>query len=303
MPHDRRPVFRFAPSPNGELHLGHAYSALFTSAAARAAGGRFLLRIEDIDPTRCRPEFEAWIYEDLAWLGLDWERPPRRQSDHFSDYRAALSRLEAMSLVYPCFASRKQIAAAAARSPAVADPDGAPVYPGLFRDAPASETEARKAAGEPYSLRLHVKRALLAAQEKTRGRDLTFREIGDDGRETLHAADPERWGDVILARKETPASYHLAVVVDDALQGVTHVSRGRDLFAATGLHRLLQVLLDLPEPLYQHHRLVADAQGRKLSKSWKDTSLRSLRAAGRTPGDVITLAGAGDLAPSSGEPS
>lgn len=285
-----RPAFRFAPSPNGELHLGHAFSALFTAAAARAAGGRFLLRIEDIDLTRCRREFETRICEDLAWLGLEWEQPVRRQSDHFDDYRRALDRLDAMGLLYPCFASRKQIAEAASRASAPAfDPDGAPLYPGLFRNAPRPEVERRKAAGEPYAIRLDVGKALAAASGKLGGAALTFREIDDDGRESLRVATPESWGDVVLARKEAPASYHLAVVVDDALQGVTHVTRGLDLFAATDMHRLLQVLLDLPEPLYRHHRLITDQNGRKLAKSHRDTSLRCLRANGKTANDILTL--------------
>jgi glutamyl-Q tRNA(Asp) synthetase len=289
MSQDRRPVFRFAPSPNGELHLGHAYSALFTRAAARAAGGRFLLRIEDIDLTRRRPEFEARIYEDLRWLGVRWEQPVRRQSEHFADYQSAMDKLDAMGVLYPCFASRKQIAEAARGAGAAFDPDGAPLYPGLFRDAPQAETERRKAAGEPCAIRLDVRKAMLAAGEKLGGAPLAFREIGDGGGETIHMAEPGRWGDVVLARKETPASYHLAVVVDDALQGVTCVTRGQDLFAATDMHRLLQVLLDLPEPTYRHHRLVVGEDGRKLSKSRKDTSLRSLRAAGRTPEEIMTL--------------
>lgn len=290
MRHASRPVFRFAPSPNGELHLGHAYSALFTAAAARAAGGRFLLRIEDIDLTRCRPEYETRIYEDLGWLGLQWEKPVRRQSDHFADYAGALARLDAMGLLYPCFASRKQIAEAVAHAAAPAfDPDGAPLYPGLFRDAPLADVERRKAAGEPYAIRLDVRKATAAARKKLGGASLSFRETDGDGGETIHIADPERWGDVVLARKETPASYHLAVVVDDALQGVTRVTRGRDLFAATDMHRLLQTLLDLPEPLYHHHRLITDHDGRKLSKSRRDTSLRSLRAEGKTPTDILSL--------------
>jgi glutamyl-Q tRNA(Asp) synthetase len=289
-PLERTPVFRFAPSPNGELHMGHAYSALFTSTAARAAGGRFLVRIEDIDGTRCRPEFEALICQDLAWLGLDWERPTRRQSEHFADYRKALAQLEVLGIIYPCFATRKDIAEAAARASApAADPDGAPLYPGLFRDIPVAEAEARKAAGQPYALRLHMKKALSAARDKLAGAALTFREGDAEGREEVHPGQPERWGDVVLARKDTPASYHLAVVVDDALQNVTHVTRGRDLFAATGLNRLLQVLLDLPEPVYRHHCLITDERGRKLSKSHRDTSLYSLRLAGKSPADIIAL--------------
>lgn len=293
MPHASRPVFRFAPTPNGELHPGHAYSALFTSALARAAGGRFLLRIEDIDGTRRRPAHERGIYEDLAWLGLDWEQPVRRQSEHFADYAEALSRLEAMGVTYPCFATRREVAAAAAQAPGgpLSDPDGAPLYPGLWRDAPAEAAAARRAAGEPFAIRLHAARALRLARDRLGGATLTFRELDGQGGATLHPAQAERWGDVVLARKETPASYHLAVVVDDALQGVTHVTRGRDLFAATGLQRLLQTLLDLPEPVYRHHRLILDGEGRKLAKSRGDVSLRSLRAQGATVRDILARLG------------
>jgi glutamyl-Q tRNA(Asp) synthetase len=295
---DRRPVFRFAPTPNGELHLGHAYSALFTSAAARAEGGRFLLRIEDIDQTRCRRHFETQIYEDLAWLGLHWERPTRRQSEHFADYTRALAQLNAMGLIYPCFATRKQIVeAAAGEQRSVFDPDGALIYPGLFRDAPKAEIEARKSTGEPFAIRLHVEKAMQAAADKLQGGRLTFCEVDASGHEIRHLANPEQWGDVVLARKDAPASYHLAVVVDDALQGVTHVTRGRDLFAATGLHRLLQLLLGLPEPIYHHHRLVVDPQGRKLSKSNQDISLRRLRAESKTPHDIMHMVGMSDCIP------
>lgn len=280
---DERPVFRFAPSPNGELHLGHAFSALFTESMAYRCGGRFLLRIEDIDRDRSRPEYEARIYEDLAWLGITWEEPVRRQSEHFAEYAAALERLEALGVVYPCFASRRDIAAACARRGiALTDPDGAPLYPGLFRNADPAEVAARMAAAEPYALRLDMRKAIALARDKT-GRPLTYRTFTADGREVDREAAPERWGDVVLARKETPASYHLAVVTDDALQGVTHVTRGMDLAAATDIHSVLQVLLDLPRPVYRHHRLVLDAAGRKLSKSAKAQSLRALREEGTTP--------------------
>lgn len=280
------PVFRFAPSPNGYLHLGHALSVLLNAEAARAAGGRLLLRIEDIDVKRCRPEFEAVIYEDLAWLGVTWEQPVRRQSEHFDDYGAALGRLEAMGLVYPSFESRAEIAAlVAAREPWPRDPDGAPLYPGAARSMPVDERARRIAAGEPYALRLDTAKALGHVKGK-----LTWSESGDGSTGEI-AADPAAWGDVVLARKDTPASYHLAVVVDDALQGVTDIVRGLDLFHATSVHRLLQTLLGLPAPRYRHHRLLLDADGRKLSKSTAATALRELRAQGLTPSDIRSRVG------------
>jgi glutamyl-Q tRNA(Asp) synthetase len=283
------PIFRFAPSPNGELHLGHALSALIGFARAQAAGGRFLLRLEDIDVGRTRPEFVAGIFEDLRWLGLTWAEPVLRQSQRMPAYRAAARRLEAMGLLYPCFASRAEIAAAS--NPAACDPDGVPLYPGLFRQAPAADIARRKADGEPFALRLDMARALAAAKAKLGGAALTFTELGEDGVVHSIAARPERWGDAIIARKEVATSYHLAVVIDDAWQGVTHVTRGRDLFAATDLQRLLQLLMDLPVPVYQHHRLLTDASGRKLAKSAGDTSLRQLRRQGLTATDVRRLVG------------
>jgi glutamyl-Q tRNA(Asp) synthetase len=286
-----RPVLRFAPSPNGELHLGHAHSALFTARMAARLGGRFLLRIEDIDPARSRPRYIDGIFEDLAWLGLAWEQPVLRQSEHMADYQAALSRLEAMGLVYRCFATRSEIAAAVrAGGSGARDPDGAPVYPGLHRGLSAAEIEARLARGEPFAWRLEMAKAVQTAASQLRG-PLTFRELVDDQQWLLEPAAPERWGDVVLARKETPTSYHLSVVVDDARQGVTHVTRGKDLYEATGIHRLLQVLLGLPEPLYRHHDLILGESGRKLSKSARDTSLRALREAGRTAAEVRAMAG------------
>ncbi|MCC6949585.1 MAG: tRNA glutamyl-Q(34) synthetase GluQRS [Bradyrhizobiaceae bacterium] len=279
------PVFRFAPSPNGYLHLGHALSALLNADMAKAAGGRLLLRIEDIDPARCRPEFEAAIYEDLAWLGIEWEQPVRRQSEHFDEYRKALDRLEADGLVYPAFESRAEIARLiAAReaetgTPWPKDPDGAPLYPGNAKSLSADKRTRRRAA-EPFALRLDMQAALVRI-----GRPLVWTETG--GGESREAeAKPERWGDVILGRKEMPASYHLAVVLDDALQGVTHVVRGKDLYESTAVHRLLQELLGLPAPVYHHHRLVLDAEGKKLAKRDPATTLRDLRAAGWTPTDV-----------------
>jgi glutamyl-Q tRNA(Asp) synthetase len=280
------PVFRFAPSPNGELHLGHAFSALTDHALCRAAGGRFLLRMEDIDPQRCRPEYEALICEDLAWLGIAWEEPVRRQSEHMADYARAIDRLRALGLVYPSFMSRGGIAALAGPD-GPRDPDGAPIYPGDEGEMDAKEAAQRIAAGEPYVLRLRVLKAMSLAGP------LAWQETGEgpSGEHGTIPADPSIWGDFVVARREVPTSYHLAVVVDDALQGVTHVVRGRDLFHATAAHVLLQKLLGLPTPVYYHHRLVLDEAGRKLSKSDRDTSLRSLREAGVSAAEVKRMVG------------
>ena len=296
-----RRVFRFAPSPNGFLHFGHAFSALLNHDLARECGGRFLLRIENIDLSRARPEFEAAIPEDLAWLGLDWEHPARRQSEHFEDYFQALERLEALGLLYPCACTRADIARSAPKN-GPRDPDGAPLYPGTCLTKPRPPIrEVLRSGG--IALRLDMAKALTMAQRlpaersnarpacdswiashKTRGDfveapPLTWREFGVGDIVT----QPEQWGDVVLARKDTPTSYHLAVVVDDALQGVTDVVRGRDLFHATSLHRLLQRLLGLPTPSYRHHELLLDARGQKLSKSRESDTLRELRAGGATP--------------------
>jgi glutamyl-Q tRNA(Asp) synthetase len=271
-----RRVFRFAPSPNGFLHLGHAFSALLNDALARECGGRFLLRIEDIDRGRARPAFEAAIYEDLAWLGLAWEKPVRRQSEHFDDYARALCSLDDMGLLYACDCKRSDIARFAATHPDWPhDPDGAPLYPGTCRDKPRRAARDILAQGG-VALRLDMRRAASLA-----GEGLSWRE----GEQAV-AAEPTRWGDVVLARKDTPASYHVAVVVDDALQGVTDVVRGGDLFHATSLHRLLQRLLELPEPGYRHHALILDEGGEKLSKSRESTTLRTLRAVGATAAEI-----------------
>jgi glutamyl-Q tRNA(Asp) synthetase len=289
------PVFRFAPSPNGPLHLGHALSALLNSEMARAAGGRLLLRIEDIDAARCRPEYESAIYDDLDWLGVAWQPPVRRQSEHFDDYRAALARLESRRLTFPSFESRAELARMVGdrdvRERWPRDPDGVPVYPGAGRQMRADERAARIAQGEPYAIRLDVEKAMEWVSESEAA--LQWRETGaGPGGETgtIDAA-PAAWGDVIIGRKETPTSYHLAVVLDDALQGVTHVVRGQDLFWSTSVHRLLQALLDLPAPLYHHHRLVLDADGRKLSKSTQATGLRELRAQGMTAANIRRMVG------------
>ncbi|MBR0790537.1 tRNA glutamyl-Q(34) synthetase GluQRS [Bradyrhizobium manausense] len=287
------PVFRFAPSPNGHLHLGHAYSALLNLDRARESGGRLLLRIEDIDATRCRPEYETAIYQDLAWLGIVWETPVRRQSEHLADYRAALEQLSALGLVYPAFESRaeiaKLVAAREADGPWPRDPDGAPLYPGDAKSLPAGERSRLIDSGAPYALRLDM----AAACRRLSG--LTWNELGEgpEGERGTVAARPEAWGDVVLARKETPTSYHLSVVVDDALQGVSEIVRGQDLFHATSVHRLLQALLGLPEPAYRHHPLIRDAEGRKLSKSDRSTGLRELRAAGSSPAGIRLFVGLG----------
>ncbi len=278
------PVFRFAPSPNGYLHLGHALSALLNYDLARMCGGTFLLRIEDIDPTRCRPEFEAAIYQDLSWLGIDWATPVRRQSEHLAAYGAAIERLAQQGLVYRSFESRADITRLVTQretmGPWPRDPDGVPLFPG----APLAKEHERRLieAGTPYAWRLDMSRA------SERAGQLMWIELGDapEIEKGPVTAEPGVWGDAILARKETPTSYHLSVVMDDALQGVTDVVRGYDLYQATSLHRLLQALLDLPEPRYRHHALIRDASGGKLSKSTRATALRDLRADGVTPAEI-----------------
>jgi glutamyl-Q tRNA(Asp) synthetase len=272
-------VTRFAPSPTGHLHLGHAFSALTAFEAARAAGGRFLLRIEDIDQGRARPEFEAAIYEDLAWLGLSWETPVRRQSEHMGEYAGALQSLIERGLVYRCFRTRKEIAEAIASAPHGAPED-------VFRGEalPAGEEAERLAAGEAFAWRLSLRKARAALGPAY------FALVFEDETGPVRA-EPERLGDVILARKEFPTSYHLASVWDDGLQGVTHVIRGEDLREAAHLHVLLQKLLDLPQPVYRHHRLVLGADGKRLAKRDEAATLRALRESGKTPEDVRAMIG------------
>lgn len=253
----QQPVFRFAPSPNGRLHLGHAYSALLNDRMARAAGGRFLLRIEDTDRSRCRPEFTNGILEDLAWLGLRWEQPVRIQSEHLADYRANLARLWDGGVIYPCFCSRRS---AMAHPSGGRDPDGQPHYGGACRGIARNTASARIEAGKAFGWRIDM-----AACED---------------------ADAAVWGDAVIARLVNGSSYHIAVVTDDALQGVTHVVRGKDIEAATPLHKLLQRLLGLATPQYHHHDLLRDGFGQKLSKSLKSTSLAALRSQGVTPGAI-----------------
>ncbi|CAN7601934.1 glutamyl-Q tRNA(Asp) synthetase [Rhizobium sp. LjRoot254] len=324
-----RPIFRFAPSPNGELHLGHALSAILNFDMAKEVGGRFLLRIEDIDPARCRPEYEGQIYDDLRWLGLDWEEPVRRQSEHVAEYQAALDQLKSRGLVYPAFLSRAEVKAHVGDYERNCgrwkyDPDGSPHYPTGERDLDPVEAEARIARGERHMWRLNMEKALAQignaphpnplpvrtgrgdagnvsgatspfspslrgedAGRQMRGsaRTLTWTET-NTGTPQSTPANPSVWGDVVLCRWDAPSSYHLSVVLDDALQGVTHVVRGMDLFHATHVHRLLQVLFGLPAPTYYHHPLIKDESGQKLSKSIASTGIRTLREAGETPSGI-----------------
>jgi glutamyl-Q tRNA(Asp) synthetase len=271
------PTTRFAPSPTGLLHLGHAASAIFARDAAQ--GGRFILRIEDIDLTRCREEFVAAIFEDLAWLGLSWEEPVRRQSEHFADYRQEVNKLDEMSLLYPCFCTRKDIMqeiAAAGQAPH--GPDG-PLYPGTCRRLSTAEKAQRMAAGKPYSLRLDI----------TKAQRMAGALFWNDLVQGRQQARPEIFGDVILARKDVPTSYHLAVTLDDHLQGIELVTRGEDLFPSTHVHRLLQALLGYATPEYHHHPLLCDESGKRLAKRDNAPPLRDLRNAGRSASEIIAL--------------
>ncbi len=274
-------VTRFAPSPTGHLHMGHAYSALFAHRTARAAGGRFLLRIEDIDQARCRAEFDAALIEDLAWLGLDWDGPVRRQSEHFDDYRAMLARLDERGVTYPCFCSRKEIAAEVARAGAAPHGPSGTIYPGTCRALAKGERRDRIDSGAPYAIRLDVEKAMR----------ITGRLTWHDRDAGLIVAEPAIDGDVVLARRDAPVSYHLAVTVDDHLQGVTLVTRGIDLFPATHIHRLLQALLGYEAPDYHHHPLQTNAAGERLSKRDGALSIRALREAGKSAVEVRAMAG------------
>ncbi len=269
---------RFAPSPNGRLHLGHAYSALLNAHIAQALHGEFLVRLEDIDVTRCTPELAAYCLEDLAWLGLTWKQPVRVQSQHWQDYREAWGKLKERGLLYPCFCTRKKVALASHAH----DPDGAPLYMGTCKRYSRAQVEALMEAGAPYCLRLDMEKALGMA-----GADLSYTRFVPFTQETERVrAEPQRWGDAVMVRKEIPSSYHVSVVVDDALQGISHVVRGNDLEAATCLHALLQALLGLPVPLYHHHALLAEDDGLKLSKSRGSESLASLREKGAAPEEI-----------------
>lgn len=272
MPSNAQPVFRFAPSPNGYLHLGHAYSALFSAHWAQALDGRFLLRIEDIDQGRSRAEFIEAIFEDLSWLGLDWPEPVMRQSQRFAAYEQARDKLAAMELLYPCFCSRQNVRDAASAT----DPDGAPLYSGACRQLSSAARKKRLEQGDAVQWRLDAARARQLTGV------LTFSVAGPTphDRPQIRYARIERWGDVVLVRKDVPSSYHLSVVVDDAAQGITHVTRGRDMEAATDIHVLLQFLLGLSSPLYTFHRLIEGDDGKKLSKSKGAPALRDLRAKG-----------------------
>ncbi len=288
------PVLRFAPSPNGYLHLGHAASALQNQRVAKELGGKMLLRIEDIDVGRTREEFVDVIKQDLEWIGFEWDGEVRRQSEHFADYQRAAEELVGQGLLYPCFATRAEIEAAARETGAARDPDGGWIYPGIWRGKSEAEVKARRESGEPFAMRLDMEKALLAATGLGGNQGLSYFEKGEGRGGARLAVDPALWGDVIVQRKDVPTSYHLSVVVDDALQGVTHVVRGLDLQAATAIHRLLQELLGLPEPQYFHHELIRDAEGRKLSKSDASTSLHSLRQAGWSRRDVLEKIGLAD---------
>jgi glutamyl-Q tRNA(Asp) synthetase len=281
-----RPVLRFAPSPNGRLHLGHAYSALFTWNVAEALGGVALLRIEDIDRQRCKPEFDAAIRDDLHWLGLSWPEPVLRQSTRFDAYAQAVDRLKDMGLLYPCFCTRKEVAEKAVGT----DPDGAPLYPGTCRNLSDEERADRLAKGYPCQWRLLTREAHALTGT------LAVTSFDMKGNLAERPAEPEKWGDAVIVRKDTPTSYHLAVTLDDAFQGVTHVTRGMDLFHASDLHRLLQAVLRLPAPLYCHHELVRDDGDIKLAKSRGSQSLADLRAAGWTGADVRRVLGFGSPA-------
>lgn len=278
------PVLRFAPSPNGALHLGHAYSALRNERLADALGGRLILRIEDLDSTRCKPDYEAGIVDDLAWLGVRFEAGRRRQSEHRDDYASALVRLQALGLVYPCFCSRAEVA----RRSAGRDPDGAPLYAGACRALPRHESDERIASGEKAAFRLDMRAALASASAR-----IVWSEFGEASDPIERLAEPAQWGDVVLAGRGSAASYHLAVVVDDALQAVSDVARGRDLLPATSVHRLLQELLGLPAPRYRHHRLALDADGAKLSKSRGAPALSLLRRNGVSAAQVRASLGFG----------
>lgn len=290
------PVFRFAPSPNGHLHLGHALSALLNARAAVALKGRFLVRVEDIDQTRCTPELEREMFEDLAWLGLPLTEPVLRQSEAFPRYRNALEKLQDLGVVYPAYLTRAEIKRFVADYEADGktwprDPDGAPIYPGDAAVLGEQEQKARAKSEDPFAVRLNMAVALDQV-----GQGLTWDEYGAEGKALFEAprqvpVDAAVWGDVVLARKDTPTSYHLSVVVDDAFQGITDVLRGQDLYAATSVHRVLQKLLGLPAPRYRHHRLILDKDGRKLSKSSQDTSIRALRETGLSHAKLRNLIG------------
>lgn len=275
-------VTRFAPSPTGLLHLGHAYSALLASKQAKQTGGRFLLRIEDIDPKRCKKEYEDAIYEDLSWLGLSWETPVRRQSEQLDEYAKAINTLHEFKVLYPCFCSRKDIQNTNQTQYSVSMGSDGPLYPGTCRGLSQKEQTIRKNKGDSFTLRLDMNKALAKLSKPVKWNDLIRGEI---------TAKPEVFGDVVLARKDTPTSYHLAVTLDDHLQGVTLVTRGEDLFLSTHVHRILQELLDLNTPNYYHHPLITDDKGRRYAKRDSSLSLRTLRDRGKSPEQIKSMVG------------
>jgi len=276
-------ITRFAPSPTGKLHLGHAYSALFAYNQALRKGGRFILRIEDIDAGRCRPEFEQGIYEDLAWLGLKWEEPVHRQSEHMEEYRRALDKLSEKGLIYPCFCTRRDIQEEIARADSAPHGPEGVLYPGTCRNLSSAEREARIASGLSYALRLDVTKALSMLENPLFWTDLA---------QGTRVATPQILGDVVLGRKDVMASYHLCVVLDDHAQGITCVTRGEDLFYATHLHRLLQHLLELDVPVWRHHTLLLDEEGKRFAKRNQGVTLEFLREkVGKKPADIISMTG------------
>jgi glutamyl-Q tRNA(Asp) synthetase len=285
------PVFRFAPTPNGRLHLGHAYSALMNERAAQRFGGRLLLRMEDLDRARCKPEYERGALDDLDWLGLAFETPPRRQSEHVSDYGRAYAALDRLGVLYPCHCTKAEIAKAWQAGGRKVDPDGQPLYPGTCRALKGERRQASATGAGPPTLRLDMERALALAPV-----DLFWSEFFEGDASRIERADTTVWGDVALKRRGAPATYHVAVVIDDQLQGITDVVRGRDLFAATSLHRLLQHLLAVEPPRYRHHRLVLDAKGEKMSKSAAATPLAQLRSQGISPDEIRAALGFGGAA-------
>jgi glutamyl-Q tRNA(Asp) synthetase len=274
-------ITRFAPSPTGYLHIGHAYSALIARETAQKAGGRFILRMEDIDGVRCKPDFEAAIYEDLAWLGMEWETPVRRQSDHMADYADALAKLDKAGLIYPCFCTRADIKTEIAHMGGAPHNIGGPVYPGICSNLSDEKRETHLKAGREHAIRLRMEQAV----DKTG--PLAWHDLG---RGPI-PADPLRHGDVVLARKDIPTSYHLAVTIDDAKQGITLITRGEDLVEFTDIHRVLQALLGLEVPRYHHHKLLTDAKGRRYAKRDRSLTIRALRAAGLSPEEVRAMAG------------
>jgi glutamyl-Q tRNA(Asp) synthetase len=280
---NKETVTRFAPSPTGRLHIGHAYSALFAYHEAVKNDGRFIMRIEDIDQGRCREEFIEGFYEDLDWLGIKWEKPVRRQSEHFDDYKKALEKLNEKELLYPCFCTRKEIHEEIARAgSAPHGPEGV-LYPGTCRDLSTAVRNERIASGQPYALRLNMNKALASISGPLAWFDL------DKGEQV---ATPEILGDVVLARKDVPASYHLCVTLDDHLQGITTVTRGEDLFYASHLHRLIQELLELDVPLWHHHKLLLDEEGKRFAKRNKSVTIQHLREVEKkTVAEVMDMAG------------